>query len=170
MCNGAFYGSADSGEVCIDIFSVVGQFTTGWFLMPGEHTGADVAEVGKEVHAGQSLGQTAGLPSVGVVARARHRRTHCDEVPIQGGGDLEVESGVDVLVAVEVGAMPPVPARDQGAVYQDRAGSSGLGRTEHELGQDGFNDLPQRVPTTRHRGLAHPEHLSRDLLHDVLTK
>jgi hypothetical protein len=43
-------------------------------------------------------------------------------------------------------------------------------RGEHELGQDSLDDLPQRLEAAGHGGLADPEDLGGDLLHDVLAQ
>lgn len=56
---------------------VVGQVATGWFLVPGEHSDPDIAKVAQPVHAGQPR----GLPGIGIMMRARYRRTDRDEVP-----------------------------------------------------------------------------------------
>lgn len=115
---------------------------------------ADVAQIGDGRTIGKKVGQTGRGEGVGVVAGAMDRnRSDCNEVAVEGRGDLEVHPGKPNLGPVQLRDVVPVPRRAHGTVDQHGSPADDLARGRDDLGKDITDHRPQQIPAATDRGL-----------------
>lgn len=96
-------GGAQGADGLVEDLVGCGSFLAWWLALAGDEAGADVAEVTYRLAVGEQGGEARITPGASVVPGTRHRGRDREKSALQSGGDLQVEPGVAVLAAEELG-------------------------------------------------------------------